>query len=325
MPLQVNKISKRYNGKWALKDVSLEAAGGEIVGIYGLSGAGKTTLINAVAGNTETNGGSVIFDGNDVTGLSPRERGFAQAAPTEGDSVWSNLFGGKRDAHYPDGAAQMMALDSVLKDAGGVLLLDHSFCQMDDRMRSEAFRKVREAVSDKKLAALYATNSFDEILQLCDRVVILDGGSAIQEGRPHDVYDNPVSAASAGVTGRNNLFSARRLTSSKADLPEFQTIDGNHRLFTEKAEINRLGAINQNVTLSIRPEHITLSFGASFPEDNLLKAKITTVKLLGATTRIGLNADGLQLEALVLRLVGLNPGDECMLGLPPDRIHILKD
>ena len=325
MPLQVNNLSKRYDDKWALRDVSLNAGDGEIVGIYGLSGAGKSTLMNAVAGSIETNGGSVIFDGNDVTGLSSADRGFLQPGRTEGESVWGNLFGGKKDSNLPDGVAQMMALDNVLPDAEGVLLLDHTFCQMDGRMRAEAFRKLRKAVSEKRLAVIYATNDFDEILQLCDRVVILDGGSLIQEGRPPDVYDNPISAVSASVTGRNNLFPARRLTSSKAELPEFQTIDGNHRLFTEKAEIKRLGAINQNVTLAIRPEHITISFGASFPEDNLLKATITAVKLLGATTRIELDAEGLKLEALVLRLVGLNPGDECMLGLPPDRIHILKD
>lgn len=325
MPLQVNNLSKRYDDKWALRDVSLNAGDGEIVGIYGLSGAGKSTFMNAVAGSIETNGGSVIFDGNDVTGLSSADRGFLQARLTEGESVWGNLFGGKNDSKLPDGVAQMMALDNVLPDAEGVLLLDHTFCQMDGRMRAEAFGKLRKAVSEKRLAVIYATNDFDEILQLCDRVVILDGGSLIQEGRPPDVYDNPISAVSASVTGRNNLFPARRLTSSKAELPEFQTIEGNHRLFTEKAEIKRLGAINQDVTLAIRPEHITISFGASFPEDNLLKATITAVKLLGATTRIELDAEGLKLEALVLRLVGLNPGDECMLGLPPDRIHILKD
>ena len=76
--------------------------------------------------------------------------------------------------------------------------------------------------------------------------------------------------------------------------------------------------------LGIRPEQISISFGASFPEDNLLKATLTGVQYMGATTLIQLDANGLKLEALVLRLVGLNPGDECMVGLPPERILIFS-
>ena len=129
----------------------------------------------------------------------------------------------------------------------------------------------------------------------------------------------------ASITGRNNLFQARRLTSSKADIPQFQTIDGSHKLTIQKTEKSSLGALNQNVSLGIRPDHISISFGASFPEDNLIKAKITGVKFLGPTTLVELDADGLKLDALVLRLVGLKAGDDCMLGLPPDRIAIFKD
>jgi ABC-type Fe3+/spermidine/putrescine transport system ATPase subunit len=105
---------------------------------------------------------------------------------------------------------------------------------------------------------------------------------------------------------------------------EFQTLTGDHRLQVDKTEKSLLGAITNNVTLAIRPEHISISFGASFPEDNLLKAEIVGIEYQGATTRLKLKANGLILEALVLRLVGLNIGDECMVGLPPDRILVLK-
>ena len=108
-------------------------------------------------------------------------------------------------------------------------------------------------------------------------------------------------------------------------MPEFQTLAGEHRLFTDRVERDAPGATNEAITLAIRPEHISISFGASFPEDNLLRAKITGISFLGAMTLIKLNAGGLELEALVLRLVGLNVGDECMVGLPPDRILVLKE
>jgi ABC-type sugar transport system ATPase subunit len=112
---------------------------------------------------------------------------------------------------------------------------------------------------------------------------------------------------------------------AKQDIPEFHTIDGGHRLFAQRIERGALGALNQNVTLAIRPEYISIAFGASFPEDNLLKATVKKIQFLGGTTLVDLDAEGLMLQALVPRVVGLNPGDECMVGLPPDRIQIFKD
>jgi ABC-type Fe3+/spermidine/putrescine transport system ATPase subunit len=116
-----------------------------------------------------------------------------------------------------------------------------------------------------------------------------------------------------------------RITFNNQLTQEFQTLAGDHQLLTDKTEKRLLGAINAPVMLAIRPEHISISFGASFPEDNLLKAEIVGIEYQGATTRLKLNANGLILEALVLRLVGLKIGDECMVGLPPDRILVLKD
>jgi hypothetical protein len=75
--------------------------------------------------------------------------------------------------------------------------------------------------------------------------------------------------------------------------------------------------------LAIRPENISISFGASFPEDNLLKASVVKISPQGATTLLTVDSNGLTLDILVLRLVGLNVGDECMIGLPPDRIMVL--
>ena len=68
-----------------------------------------------------------------------------------------------------------------------------------------------------------------------------------------------------------------------------------------------------------------MSFGASFPEDNLLKAVVSRIDFLGPVTQVQLDANGLFLNALVFRLVGLDVGQECMIGLPPDRIKVLKD
>ena len=56
-----------------------------------------------------------------------------------------------------------------------------------------------------------------------------------------------------------------------------------------------------------------------------MKAAILNVRFLGANTLVELDADGLKINALVMRLVGLKPGDECMVGMPPDRITVYAE
>jgi ABC-type Fe3+/spermidine/putrescine transport system ATPase subunit len=213
----------------------------------------------------------------------------------------------------------------AIESATNVLLLDDPFCAMDARESQNIIEKMRNAATGRGVTVIFASNNFEQILLGCNTCAVMVSGEIKQVGAPQEIYERPESRAVAGITGRNNLFAARRLTSSKAEVPEFQTIDGGHRLFAQRVERGALGALNQNVTLAIRPEQISLSFGASFPEDNLLKATVKRVQFLGPTTLIDLDAGGLILQALVLRLVGLNIGDECMVGLPPDRIQIFRD
>ena len=241
------------------------------------------------------------------------------------ESFWQTVFQSKRRSELADGEGQQLALENALHEARSILLLDNSFCQMDHHLRLENYEKLRDQAKEKNLTVIFTTNDHEEIFQVCDRVAILHDCVIQQIGTPREIYEQPVNATVARVFGKNNLFAARRVSSSNAAMPEFLTIQGEHRLHTAAIEKKSLGAINQNITLAIRPEHISISSGASFPEDNLIKAKVTDVDYLGATTIIELDADDLQLQTLVLRLVGLNVGDDCVVGLPPDRILVLKD
>lgn len=324
MTLKIVNLCKKYDDKYVLKNVSLEAVPGEILGIFGITAAGKTTLLRAIAGMEEADGGEIHLHDKDLTFLpsSAREIDLPEIS---NQSFWNKIFNTKKNSELADGEGQVLALEHALENPDDVILLDNSFCQMDLLLRDENQKFLRERVKEKNLTVLLATNDFEEIFEVCDRVAILSNNEIAQTGTPQEVYQNPATAEVARVFGGNNIIAARRLTSSKTETQEFQTLDGSHRIFAAMTDKKSLAPINQNTFLAIRPEHISISFGASFPEDNLLKAKITEVKFLGHTTLIKLDAEGLALEAMVLRLVGLNIGDECVVGLPPDRILILKD
>lgn len=296
MAFTVTNLSKRHGKNWVLRDVSFTLEDGQVVGLFGAAGSGKTTLLEQIA---EVGKEAVHF------------------ASAEKNSVWS-IFGAKGRSNTAN------ALDAAVTATEGVVLLDEPFAGLDRISKEAQFTRLRTAAEGKPVSIVIATSDFDEVMACSDRVLVLEGGTLAQDGSPEDVYHEPAAQRVALLTGRCNLIAARRLTSTKSDLPEFATIDGEHRLLAVKTDNNSLGPINQNVSLAIRPEQISLSFGASFPEDNLLKATVTGQQFLGPHTIIFLDANGLRLEASVPRLVGLNIGDECMVGLPPDRIRILK-
>ncbi|HCA58806.1 MAG TPA: hypothetical protein DEP46_12580 [Blastocatellia bacterium] len=311
MTLKFTDISKRYGNRWALRDVSFEAEPGRVVGVYGLNGAGKTSLLRIAAGVEEVNSGTI-------------ERTSAYFLPTFPEAPLLKRLRGVRADTAELAATQSAMIDEALKSDAKLLCLDDPFRFFDAGERRQAMEKLRIAARDSGKLVLFATNSFEQILGFADDLLVLVGGYLGQYGPASEVYNSPLTAPVASVTGRCNIFEARRLTSSKTDLPEFHTIEGGHRLFTGPLDRTRLGPINKNIPLAIRPEYISLSFGASFPEDNLLKAIVTEVSFLGPMTLVRLDAGGLELEALVLRLIGLNVGEECMVGLPPNRITVLS-
>jgi ABC-type Fe3+/spermidine/putrescine transport system ATPase subunit len=324
MPFEIKDFTKNYATNNLLKGISFSVNRGEIFGIFGLTGSGKSVLMRTIAGVEKINGGKITFDEKDLTQVNGDKRGFL-FPDLSNRSFWEKLFGKDDHSEIADGKGQILAFENAITEASDVLLLDNSFCRMDKVARWKAFQELKDKTREKNLTVLFATNNFTEVFQICDRVAILYDGEILQIGTPEEIYLSPNSKTVAEIFGENNLFEARRLTSKKSKVPEFLTVEGQHKLNTSLIEKEKLGAINQNMTLAIRPEHISISTGASFPEDNLLKAKITGVNFMGATTRIMLEAKELKLQTVVLRLVGLNVGDECVLGLPPDRIKVYKE
>jgi len=311
MTLHITNLSKRYGNKWVLRDISFSVDNGEVMAILGASGSGKSTLGRLLAGAERP---------------SPEDREFG----IDGKNVLlvSNDVG--RSGWWPFGrrkgnASARDLISQALASAGDVLVIDDVLAAEDAEMRNALIAEIRETAYEKNLSIVFLTADFEAAAMAADRVAVLAESFIQQTGTPAEVYDSPVSTQVARLSGRCNIISARRLTSTKFEIPEFQTVVGGHRLFAERADIAKLGAINRNVSLAIRPENISMSFGASFPEDNLLKAVVTGSRFLGPMTIVDLDANGLKLQAAVIRLVGLETGQECVVGLPPDRVKILKD
>jgi ABC-type Fe3+/spermidine/putrescine transport system ATPase subunit len=283
-----------------------------VFGLIGPSESGKRTLLNILAGREKPTPSEAPI------GVESRHVSLCKP---ENSRKWYQRFGRRSDhkSNAIDG------LEATLKKAQDILLLDDPLFGIDREVRDKYLIRIKRLAAEKQLTVIYATTDFETAAMVSARAAVLADSYIHQTGTPQELYECPISTIVARATGRCNIFSARRLTSTKFDIPEFQTIDGEHRIFAERSDIAKLGAINRNVSLAIRPENISMSFGASFPEDNLLKAIVRRVEFLGPFTQVELDANGLVLNATVFRLVGLGVGQECMIGLPPDRIKVLKD
>jgi len=310
MTLRISKLSKRFANNWVLRDVEFDVEPGQVLAVLGAKGSGKSTLLRILCGLEQPSPANLAF------GLDCR---IGVVSPTADTSIFR--FFSRRQSQNDIGSM----INTVIGSGQSIVALDDPVAALDRETRSHILERIRDASNEKQLTVIYATADFETGATVADRIAVLADGSIQQIGTPEEIYGSPANTRVALLTGRCNLIEARRLTSTKFDIPEFQTVKGDHRLFAERADIAKLGAINRNVYLAIRPEDISMSFGASFPEDNLLKAVVTGVKYLGPITIVELHANGLELEAAVLRLVGLDVGQECVVGLPPDRVRILRD
>jgi ABC-type Fe3+/spermidine/putrescine transport system ATPase subunit len=314
MFLKIDKLSQKYGDNRILNDFSLSIERGEIFGILGATSVGKSTLLRLIAGLEKTSSGNIEFDGK-----------VSLISLNTATKSWKNIFGTKKEDEFSDTEKLQISIKRALEENPSLLLLDSPFSNLDEISCDETLRNLRQTVKEKGITVIFATNNHEEAFLICDKVGVLVNGTLAQSGTPQEVYEQPNSVAVARSLGRNNLIEAMRLTFNNQPTPEFQTTIGKHKLHAGKNDRKTLGAFLKPVTLAVRPEHISISFGASFPEDNLLKAKVLDVKYQGATTLVKLDCENLILEVLVLRLVGLNVGEECMVGISPDRILVLKD
>jgi len=279
--LEVERLRKTFahaEGA-AVERVSLGVGEGELLALLGPSGCGKTTTLRMIGGFEHPDEGRVLFEGQDITHLTPEARGigfvFQDYALFPHLSVLDNVkFGlrklpkaeakarademlklvglaelGKRRPHQLSGGQQhRVALARALAVAPKLILLDEPFSNLDAKMRVETRQEVRKLLQATGSAAILVTHDQEEALALADRIAVMDNGRVVQVGTPDEIYSNPVSEFVANFIGRSNILTGT------ADGMYVQTAFGNLPLTR---------AANGAVTLSVRPEQIMLEKDAN--------------------------------------------------------------
>ena len=226
--LRLSSIRAEYAGLQALRGVSLHANEGEVTALLGANGAGKSTTLNVISGLHAPTAGSVVFDGEDVTGL-PAERLVArgltqvpEGAQVFGElSVRDNLLLGaylrlrrgerrqveqdlgevcelfpvlktaarRRGDTLSGGEQQMLAIGRALMSAPRLLLLDEPSSGLAPLAVAEVFRKIA-MLKERGTTILLVEQNVSAALRIADRAYVLEVGQVVLDGTSEELLAN---------------------------------------------------------------------------------------------------------------------------------------
>jgi len=231
MLLAVDDVSRHFGGVLANQNVSLTVAEGEILGLIGPNGAGKSTLFNIIAGALKPSEGRIRFRGEDITGRGPSdccERGIARTfqvvksfeamtvienvmigafCRTNSERVargvarevieWTGLDG-RRDAlaaELTPPEKRRLEVARALATRPKLLLLDEVLAGLTPIEAQAGVKLVRD-IHARGIAVLMVEHVMEVLMPLVDRVVVLNLGKLLAEGRPVDIVRNEEVIAS---------------------------------------------------------------------------------------------------------------------------------
>jgi urea transport system ATP-binding protein len=224
--ISIQNLSVSYGQSNVIPDMSFSAAPGEILGIVGRNGMGKSTLFRALIGMIPSRGGRIMLKDREITRDAPHQRvGHGVAFVPQGRmifpylTVYENLVSGVRGKISEEAVHEIYALFPVLRDmkkrkggnlSGGqqqqlaigralmtnpaVLLLDEPTEGIQPSIIKDISRSLREIRDMKNLTILVSEQVLSFVLDTCDSIKVIDRGRLIREDRRADVDANQIKA-----------------------------------------------------------------------------------------------------------------------------------
>ena len=225
--LECREITKRFGALEALRRFSFSLEKGEILGLIGPNGSGKTTLFNVLAGIHRPDEGKVIFRGQTISGLAPHlicRQGMAKASqtvrPFREMSVLENLlvpgmYGGnlglKQARERAEDVLNLLGLEGLGKvpsgeislserrqlELGRVLMTGAELLLLDEIMAGlnptevEGALRLLERIRREGKTIVLVEHVMQAIMKISGRIVVLNHGEKIAEGKPEEVTQNP--------------------------------------------------------------------------------------------------------------------------------------
>ena len=302
-------------GEFNLRDINLHIREGEYFVLLGPTGAGKSVLLECIAGLYKQDSGSMIISGQEVTHHDPEERNLGYVpqdyALFPNMTVRQNLnYGLKaRKCNHTDmqekvnammkrlgitplqnrlplflsgGEKQRVALGRALITQPGLLLLDEPLSALDENLRSHLAEDLLRIQRDSNRTFLHVCHSFDEASFVADRIAIMRQGIIEQVGTIREILTKPSSLFIAEFTRTRNFHEG--IAEATPGGCRIQTASG-LTLYSTAA------ASEGPVTFCIRPEEIALTnVNSDSKEENHLKATVTRIVFRPSNLEVELDA-----------------------------------
>ena len=240
--LTLTSITKSYNNKPLLQNLTFTVAEGETVCLLGASGSGKSTLLRMIAGLESPDSGFISFGGLDLASTPPHLRDFGlvfqdyalfphlnvndnvafglkmrrmgqdeitQRVANSLELVNLKGFGGRSVNDLSGGEQQRVALARALAIRPRLLMFDEPLGALDRTLRKGLLNELQTILQKTKVPAIYVTHDQEEAFAIADRVLILHEGNIIRAGTPADVWANPQSAYVAEFLGLGNVIEGK--------------------------------------------------------------------------------------------------------------------
>ncbi|MBR2442195.1 MAG: ABC transporter ATP-binding protein [Clostridia bacterium] len=273
----------------AVNNFTFTIPDGKLVGLLGPSGCGKSTTLYMISGLQKPSSGKIFFGDEDVTELSPENRGiglvFQNYALYPHLTVKQNILfplqnlRGKdrmtkeemlaraleaaklvqidelmdrKPSELSGGQQQRVAIARALVKMPRVLLLDEPLSNLDARLRLQTREEIRRIQKETGITTVFVTHDQEEAMSISDVIVVMKLGVVQQVGKPQEIYDDPTNLFVAKFLGTPpiNVFTGR--------------VEGGKLYIGENAVMNVKGVEDRAVTVAIRPEGFTLAENGPF-------------------------------------------------------------
>ncbi|MDV4167736.1 ABC transporter ATP-binding protein [Rhodovulum sp. FJ3] len=238
--LEIRNLTRSFNGRRVVDDVSLRVMPGQVTCLLGPSGCGKSTTLRSIAGVDMQDSGEIYIDGNlicdTVFRVPPEGRSvglmFQDFALFPHLSVADNVAFGLKGTRaekrtrveellkrvdllrfideFPHnlsgGEQQRVALARALAPRPGIMLMDEPFSGLDNRLRDDIRDETLAVLKEEGTAVLLVTHEPEEAMRMADEIALMRHGKIVQQGAPYNIYNAPVDRKAAAFFSDINVF-----------------------------------------------------------------------------------------------------------------------
>lgn len=338
-------------GDFTLKNASIDVAKGEYFVIVGPSGAGKTVLLETIAGLYPIRQGQIFLRGKDATDLDPEKRGvsivYQDYALFPHLSVRDNILFGLRmhrtgeaemkkamtlvvdlcdisslmhrwPATLSGGECQRVALARALCVHPDVLLLDEPLSALDPRTRESMQEELRRLHRTLRVTTLHVTHDFEEAIALGERMAVIGDGEVKQVGPPEEIFRRPNSEFVARFSMSRNIFPGKIVTTEK----------GQYSFKSDQTIFSVSVGNNGDNRAIVRPEDVMITRTPSPGENgNTFWGEVSRITDRGSTLYVSVDLPP-EITALMTRNafseMGLSLGTRVNVSFKASSVHVFQ-